>query len=113
MYIVLVLDGFVRNFGTKKMVVCTKMVQWLAVIAVSMEVWYGLISGWMGIQLSRPVSEALIPLPLYTVMCFGCYSLATIGYRLMTFNDCNEAANELMEEIAEAKKDLSSKGIRT
>ena len=43
------------------MVVCTKLVQWLAVIAVFMEVWYGLISGWMGIQLSTPVSEALIP----------------------------------------------------
>ena len=53
--------GFVRNFGTKKMVVCTKLVQWLTVIAVFMEVWYGLISGWMGIQLSTPVSEALIP----------------------------------------------------
>ena len=53
--------GFVRNFGAKKMVVCTKLVQWLAVIAVFMEVWYGLISGWMGIELSTPVFEALIP----------------------------------------------------
>ena len=25
-----------------------------------------------------------------------CYSLFTIGYRLMSFNDCNDAASELM-----------------
>lgn len=90
------------------MVVCTKLVQWLTVIAVIMEVWYGLISGWMGVELPPPVSEALLPvraginhlksaiihhvmffwfiqLPLYMIMCFGvsriCVSLATCNQR--------------------------------
>ncbi len=32
----------------------------------------------------------------YSTTFYQCYSLFTIGYRLMSFNDCNDAASELM-----------------
>ena len=54
----------------------------------------------------------LFPLPVYLVVVFGCYSLATVGYRVITFNDCEAAAKELQEQIVEAKKDLTKKGIK-
>lgn len=36
-------------------------------------------------------------LPLEALCVFGCYSLATIGYQLMIFGDCDEAHEELQK----------------
>jgi hypothetical protein len=49
--------------------------------------------------------------PLWCLVTFGSYSLANIGYALLTFGDCPEARLSLLQEISEAKKDLKSKGI--
>ena len=43
------------------MVVCTKLVQWLAFGAIFMELWYGLLNGWFPVTLSPQLQEALIP----------------------------------------------------
>ena len=43
------------------MVVCTKLVQWLAFGAIFMEVWYGLLSGWFPVTLSPQLYEVLVP----------------------------------------------------
>ena len=43
------------------MVVCTKLVQWLAFGAIFMEAWYGLLNGWFPVTLSPQLQEALIP----------------------------------------------------
>ena len=40
------------------------------------------------------------------------YSVVVILYRVATFNDCNEAAIELKQQIEEARKDLKSKGFK-
>ncbi|CAH1265548.1 DPM3 [Branchiostoma lanceolatum] len=50
--------------------------------------------------------------PMYLLMTFACYSLATIGYRVATFNDCEDAAKELQQEIEEARRDLMKKGLK-
>lgn len=39
------------------------------------------------------------------------YAITTVIYRTLTFNECKEAADELMKEIQEAKSDLKSKGF--
>lgn len=39
------------------------------------------------------------------------YSVTVVLYRTLTFNNCEEAAKELLEQIKEAKKDLRSKGM--
>ena len=41
-----------------------------------------------------------------------CYSLISVGYQLMTFNDCKEAADEIKQEIQTARRDLASKGFK-
>uniref|UniRef100_U5ERS9 Dolichol-phosphate mannosyltransferase subunit 3 n=1 Tax=Corethrella appendiculata TaxID=1370023 RepID=U5ERS9_9DIPT len=50
-------------------------------------------------------------LPLILLFGFGVYSVVIILYRVFTFNDCDEAAKELFEQIKEAKSDLRAKGI--
>lgn len=47
---------------------------------------------------------------LFSVFQF--YSVFTVLYRVFTFNDCPEAAEELQKQIEEAKKDLAAKGLK-
>ncbi|XP_043653308.1 dolichol-phosphate mannosyltransferase subunit 3 [Drosophila teissieri] len=51
-------------------------------------------------------------LPLVLLVIFGIYSVWTVLYRTLTFNDCPEAAKELQDEILEARKDLIAQGFR-
>jgi dolichyl-phosphate mannosyltransferase polypeptide 3 len=44
-------------------------------------------------------------------MWFGCYSLGTISYSMLTFRECPEDAASLLREIKEARDELSAKGI--
>lgn len=53
-----------------------------------------------------------LQMPIYALIVFGCYSLATIGYRVATFNDCVEASESLKQEINDARQDLSKKGFK-
>ena len=39
-------------------------------------------------------------------------SVSIIAWRVYTFNDCEEAAKELKQEIADAKTDLRKKGFK-
>mmetsp|Transcript_17727 Transcript_17727/g.30009 ORF Transcript_17727/g.30009 Transcript_17727/m.30009 type:complete len:111 (-) Transcript_17727:120-452(-) len=50
--------------------------------------------------------------PLYGIVLFGCYALLSIGYHLIVLEDCKEAQDELLGEIKEARKFLSSKGMK-
>lgn len=48
------------------------------------------------------------------VICiFKVYSGSTVLYRTFTFNDCPEAAKELLEEIDMARADLKRKGMKS
>ena len=48
-------------------------------------------------------------LPVYTVVIFGLISAGIVIYRVLTFNDCPEANQELQKQIEQAKADLRSK----
>ena len=37
--------------------------------------------------------------------------MATIGWKLLTFNECPEAARQLTSQIEEARADLRKKGM--
>ncbi|MCJ8749759.1 hypothetical protein PDJAM_G00179970 [Pangasius djambal] len=63
-------------------------------------------------QLPAVYKEVAWPMPVYLLVVFGCYSLATVGYRVATFNDCEDAARELRAQIQEAKEDLKKKGLK-
>lgn len=85
----------------------TKLGQWLCGLALLGSAWAAL-----ALRLPAPYQQALLPLPVYLLVAFGCYSLATVGYRLATFNDCEEAAAELQEHISAAREDLRRRGLR-
>ena len=44
------------------------------------------------------------------LMLFGCYSLISIGWHLVTLSDCHEAEKEIRVQMNTATNDLSKKG---
>lgn len=90
----------------------TKLAQWLWGLALLGSAWAALALSPPGLRLPAPYRQALLPLPVYLLVAFGCYALATVGYRVATFNDCEEAAAELREHINTAREDLRRRGLR-
>ena len=45
----------------------------------------------------------LITLPLYCVVMFGCYALMNIGYHMIVIEDCEDAQNEVLRQVKEAR----------
>lgn len=90
----------------------TKLGQWLCALFLLGSAWAALALAPPALRLPGPYRQALLPLPVYLLVAFGCYSLATVGYRLATFNDCEEAAAELQHDIRAARADLQQRGLR-
>ncbi|KAF7210961.1 dolichol-phosphate mannosyltransferase subunit 3 [Nothobranchius furzeri] len=90
----------------------TKLMQWLLGASLLGTVWALVTFDLLELSLPRVYREIAWPMPLYLLVTFGCYSLATVGFRVATFNDCDEAARELQEQITEAKEDLRKKGLK-
>ncbi|KAM4550010.1 dolichol-phosphate mannosyltransferase subunit 3 [Fundulus heteroclitus] len=90
----------------------TKLLQWLLGASLLGAIWAVVAFDPLELSLPRTYREVAWPMPLYLLVSFGCYSLATVGYRVATFNDCDEAARELQEQIKEAKEDLRRKGLK-
>ncbi|OCT69615.1 dolichol-phosphate mannosyltransferase subunit 3 [Xenopus laevis] len=90
----------------------TKLAQWLVALSLLGAAWVSLNFNLLGLDLPLPLQQVIWPLPVYVLVTFGCFSLATVGYRLATFNDCEEAARELHQQISEAHRDLTLKGLR-
>ncbi|KAI8061627.1 dolichol-phosphate mannosyltransferase subunit 3 [Gongronella butleri] len=64
------------------------------------------------VPLSETLQQKIVPVfPWWVLMSFGSYSLGYLGWHVMTFSDCPEAHQELMQEIQQAKTDLTSKGV--
>ncbi|XP_077319947.1 dolichol-phosphate mannosyltransferase subunit 3 [Lithobates pipiens] len=89
----------------------TKLVQWLLGLILLGGAWATLTFDLLGLDPPRACWEVVWPLPVYLLVAFGCYSLATIGYRLATFNDCEDAAHQLQDQIRQAKRELSQRGM--
>ncbi|XP_036395594.1 dolichol-phosphate mannosyltransferase subunit 3 [Megalops cyprinoides] len=90
----------------------TKLLEWLLGTAVVGIAWGLLTFDLLDLKLPQVYREVVWPMPVYFLVAFGCYSLATVGYRVATFNDCEEAAKELQAQIQEAKSDLVKKGLK-
>lgn len=58
------------------------------------------------LEMSPKVDTAISILPLWAIVSLGAYLLGSVGYGLMTFNDCVKAHKELLDEIEQAKKEL-------
>ncbi|XP_039978189.1 dolichol-phosphate mannosyltransferase subunit 3 [Xiphias gladius] len=90
----------------------TKLLEWLFGVSAVGAVWALVTFDLLDLSLPQTYREVAWPMPLYLLVSFGCYSLATVGYRVATFNDCEEAAKELQGQIKEAKEDLRKKGLK-
>ncbi|GCB85684.1 hypothetical protein scyTo_0026356 [Scyliorhinus torazame] len=90
----------------------TKLAEWLLGLALLGGGWATLTFDPLGLRLPLAGRQLLWPLPAYLLVAFGCYSLATVGYRLATFNDCRGASEELQTQIQEARRDLAARGFR-
>ncbi|CAI5449658.1 unnamed protein product [Caenorhabditis angaria] len=49
--------------------------------------------------------------PIYTVLLLGFYAIFSVIHGVSTFNDCNDAKQELVQEIKEAREDLKKRKI--
>ncbi|XP_006214722.1 dolichol-phosphate mannosyltransferase subunit 3 [Vicugna pacos] len=90
----------------------TKLAQWLWGLALLGSTWAALTMGALGLELPASCREVLWPLPAYLLVAAGCYALGTVGYRVATFHDCEDAARELQSQIQEARADLTRRGMR-
>ncbi|XP_034066175.1 dolichol-phosphate mannosyltransferase subunit 3 [Gymnodraco acuticeps] len=90
----------------------TKLLEWLLGVSLVLAAWAVVSFDLLEQRLPQSYREAAWPMPLYLLVSFGCYSLGTVGYRVATFNDCDEASAELLGQIQEAKQDLRKKGLK-
>lgn len=86
--------------------------QWLTVFII-----YGVILGAaltdkLPMKVTDDTRYNLLKLPVVLVVIFGLYSIGVIACRVATFNDCEEDAKSLKQEIVEAREDLASKGFK-
>ena len=75
------------------------------------------LAGWAAVHsfvtMSESLTQVVAALPLTALMWFGCYSLGTISYNMLSFRECPEAAAELQGEIKAAQKDLRKRGLKS
>lgn len=90
----------------------TKLTEWIVFAGLAFSIWITLLTDILPLKVSYKAKEVIWPMPVYALIVFGCYSLATIGYRVATFNDCEEASESLKQEIKDAREDLSRKGFK-
>ena len=91
----------------------TRLAVWVTISTLFLSLWGLLVTRNFPILTLPPkYDEIIFYLPIYLLVAFGCHTLFTLGYRVASFNDCNEAADSLKKEIGRARKDLKAKGLR-
>ena len=90
----------------------TKLAEWLSGLVAVFSVWYAVNAGLVAEDWARENPALALWWPVVAVAAFGVYCVSVIAYRVATFNNCDEAAEELQREIKEAREDLKSKGIK-
>jgi dolichyl-phosphate mannosyltransferase polypeptide 3 len=86
----------------------------LGLLGVLSAVWATLVSGAIDSKslLSPSLFAVVQTFPLWALVSFGAYSLASIGAALFTFRDCPQAFVELEHDIAEARNRLAKRGFK-
>ena len=81
---------------------------------------YGVVflAVWQGVKMNQdeatasPAAKILVNFaPIWAIVALGIYALSTIIYKVMTFNDCPEAAKEIDEQVKEAKAEMKRRKI--
>ncbi|TYZ69030.1 hypothetical protein PybrP1_011016 [[Pythium] brassicae (nom. inval.)] len=87
-----------------------KYQKWVAALVLLLALWL------VAREVARAAGDArweqlVDVLPIYALVTFGAYSLATIALSVMAVEDCPAAAKELDAQVVEAKADLRAKGL--
>ncbi|GLH12834.1 Dolichol-phosphate mannosyltransferase subunit 3 [Gryllus bimaculatus] len=98
--------------GTITDEIMTKLLEWLLGFGVFTSVWASLLAVNLQWQVDNYWKTVVLPLPLFLVLAFGVYAATVVLWRVYNFNNCEEAAKELNEQIKEAKADLEKKGFK-
>nr|CAD7459203.1 unnamed protein product [Timema tahoe] len=85
----------------------TKLMEWIFGAILFLGVWAALLTFHLNSGFLKDYSDVIIPFPLIVLL----YAATVILWRVFTFNDCEDAAKELQQQIIEAKEDLQSKGF--
>ncbi|KAI1725874.1 dolichol-phosphate mannosyltransferase subunit 3 (DPM3) domain-containing protein [Ditylenchus destructor] len=56
-------------------------------------------------------TQLLVGTPLLVIAILGIYAASSVIYGVLTFNDCSEARQELIEEVSQAKADLRRRKV--
>ena len=92
----------------------TRAVRVLGVLVSAVLLWLSVMLGWVDAQryLSPAMLSVVSTLPLWLIVAFGAYSLASIGWALLTFRDCPAAFVELEGDIKRSRERLAKKGFK-
>ncbi|KAF1968813.1 dolichol phosphate mannosyltransferas-like protein subunit 3 [Bimuria novae-zelandiae CBS 107.79] len=64
------------------------------------------------VSFPEKVQKEIVPvLPFWAIVSFGAYLLFKLGLGVFTFNDVPDAHKELVEQIQQARAELSAKGV--
>uniref|UniRef100_A0A0K0EZU6 Dolichol-phosphate mannosyltransferase subunit 3 n=1 Tax=Strongyloides venezuelensis TaxID=75913 RepID=A0A0K0EZU6_STRVS len=92
----------------------TQLALFASIILPLLISWLGLYNQWIP-EINRRLPNFFINslgyIPFVVVGGLGMYALFSVGYGVATFNDCKEAQKELMDQVAEAKKELKKRKI--
>jgi dolichyl-phosphate mannosyltransferase polypeptide 3 len=81
--------------------------QWLFTLAVLTALWGYLYN----IELGLTFHSIVLVLPYWALITLGCYAMLSIGMNLAAVKDCVADSEELSRQIAEARQELSRKGL--
>ncbi|KAG7187597.1 hypothetical protein KM043_016665 [Ampulex compressa] len=91
--------------------IMTKLMEWIFFTTVFFGVWFAAVTGNINSSLVAEWQQTILCLPLVLLFLFSLYAATVVLYRVFTFNNCENAAIELQQQIEAAKKDLRSKGV--
>jgi len=86
--------------------------EWLTSFILVAVVWVGVYTEAIVSCCIKDNRTLILASPLLALIGFGVYSVLLLIYRVANFNDCDEAAAELKEQIKEAKDDLTKRGLK-
>lgn len=86
--------------------------EWVTGGGLFIGIWAVLINNKSITESTDGVRHFVLFLPFYALLGFAVISVSIIAWRVYTFNDCKEAAEDLQREIKEARADLTRKGMK-
>ncbi|XP_076760399.1 dolichyl-phosphate mannosyltransferase subunit 3 [Xylocopa sonorina] len=89
----------------------TKLMEWLLLVTFFFSMWIAIITENLNLPFIVEWKHLFLFFPVIVLFLFGLYAAIVVLYRVFTFNNCENAAIELQEQIEEAKKDLHNRGV--